>query len=1096
MSLIGNTVSHMGKCAVLLCLDPTVGGLAASATAVTFASTTWDIGKDVLLSSDQKKHLEEFQKKLKSGLETARKGFSGTDNHWEKGLTQSRLAMNAFAPGERMMRELVRSGTGEQMLQIAEDRKSVIDFENPNEKAACETALEVLLQTCRSDASTVRELQTAYLADINSTLEKLAAAGGDLASILKQYENARLLEMLRSNTDNLDLSFCPPTQLLKAQHEVVPLFGRVDELDDITEWCSNDLKVGLRTYFGEAGTGKTRLMIEAIRRQSILSHVDAGEPWACGFLSYSKSKFDIPSFKEFFRAAERFLIVIDYADAETDFINNLFEAWNEVKPEKLRIILLSRKDGSWRDQQLTGQAAQINKGPAGETFDLRPLVLDHNDRGEYFASCTQSFASELSMSGSETSEESDGSISPTPDLSTDEFENALLVAMMAYTVLHGQNPQGVTELFDEVIKREEGFWQKRITQSGLGEGDLVPVRTAIVLITLLQGHEDRASLKQTVLFALEINDRDSTNADKLCDLLTVLYPPIDARKNGCSAMEPDRIGEFLVRKTLHENSEILSHLLDKISHNMRERVFGFFERVRQTGKLTEWLSALSLFGHLPQQTVKFAELAAEVIGLINILVSASQENSDELSEEEKSLKAAALNSLANRLSALGRREEALSAGEEAVSIQRDLADTRPDAFLPNLASSLNNLANRLSALGRREEALSAGEEAVSILRDAADTRPDAFLPDLASSLNKLANRPSALGRREEALSVSEEAVSIHRDLADTRPDGFLPNLATSLNNLANRLSALGHREEALLAGEEAVSIRRGLADARPDAFLPDLASSLNNLAAHLSALGRREEALSAGEEAVSIHRDLADTRPDAFLPNLATNLNNIAAQLSALGRREDALLAGEEAVSIRRDLAEAHPDVFHPDLASSLNNLAAHLSALGRHEEALSASEKAISIHRDLADARPDAFLPDLASSLNNLANRLSALGRLEEALLAGEEAVSIRRDLAEARPDAFFPDLAKSLGAHGRVFESLEQYETAASNFAEAVGIMLPYLESLPQAHAKLVTALMRDYLSCSEKAEVAPDMELTKKVLVILAEAGLIELPESNEE
>jgi len=40
-----------------------------------------------------------------------------------------------------------------------------------------------------------------------------------------------------------------------------------------------------------------------------------------------------------------------------------------------------------------------------------------------------------------------------------------------------------------------------------------------------------------------------------------------------------------------------------------------------------------------------------------------------------------------------------------------LAEERPDAFLPNLATSLNNQSLRLAALGRREEAQAAANEA-------------------------------------------------------------------------------------------------------------------------------------------------------------------------------------------------------------------------------------------------------------------------------------------------------------------------------------------------------------------------------------------------
>jgi tetratricopeptide (TPR) repeat protein len=144
--------------------------------------------------------------------------------------------------------------------------------------------------------------------------------------------------------------------------------------------------------------------------------------------------------------------------------------------------------------------------------------------------------------------------------------------------------------------------------------------------------------------------------------------------------------------------------------------------------------------------------------------------------------------------------------------------------------------------GHREEALAASQEAVDIHRRLAQTRPDAFLPDLATSLNNLGNRLSNLGRREEALAASQEAVDIYRRLAQTRPDAFLPYLATSLNNLGGDLSNLGRREEALAASQEAVDIRRRLAQTRPDAFLPDLATSISVMSDVLAALDRHGEA--------------------------------------------------------------------------------------------------------------------------------------------------------------------------------------------------------------------------------------------------------------
>jgi tetratricopeptide (TPR) repeat protein len=123
---------------------------------------------------------------------------------------------------------------------------------------------------------------------------------------------------------------------------------------------------------------------------------------------------------------------------------------------------------------------------------------------------------------------------------------------------------------------------------------------------------------------------------------------------------------------------------------------------------------------------------------------------------------------------------------------------------------MNNLGSRLSNLGRREAALSASEEAVAIYRRLAETRPEAFLPNLASSLNNLGIRLSDLGRREKALSASEEAVAIRRRLAETRPAVFLSNLANSLDTLSAALTSLGRHEEALQARQEEAAIKARL----------------------------------------------------------------------------------------------------------------------------------------------------------------------------------------------------------------------------------------------------------------------------------------------
>jgi tetratricopeptide (TPR) repeat protein len=178
-----------------------------------------------------------------------------------------------------------------------------------------------------------------------------------------------------------------------------------------------------------------------------------------------------------------------------------------------------------------------------------------------------------------------------------------------------------------------------------------------------------------------------------------------------------------------------------------------------------------------------------------------------------------LNNLSNRLSDLGRREEALANSAEAVRIRRQLAEERPDVFLPHLATSLNNLSIGLGDLGRNEEALANAEEAVRIRRKLAEKRPDVFRPQLAASLNTLANRLSDLGRREDALLNAEEAVGIYRQVAETRPDAFLARLAQALGALGNILSAY-RPGQALAPYAAAIRILTPFFARLPDAHSP------------------------------------------------------------------------------------------------------------------------------------------------------------------------------------------------------------------------------------------------------------------------------------
>ncbi|MCP4549219.1 MAG: tetratricopeptide repeat protein, partial [bacterium] len=107
------------------------------------------------------------------------------------------------------------------------------------------------------------------------------------------------------------------------------------------------------------------------------------------------------------------------------------------------------------------------------------------------------------------------------------------------------------------------------------------------------------------------------------------------------------------------------------------------------------------------------------------------------------------------------------------------------------------------------------QEALKHYRGLAESNPEAFLPDVATTLNNLANLHSDTQAYGPALKEYEEALKIRRGLAESSPEDFLPDVATTLNNLAILHKATQAYGPALKEYEEALKIRRSLAESSP-----------------------------------------------------------------------------------------------------------------------------------------------------------------------------------------------------------------------------------------------------------------------------------------
>ena len=442
--------------------------------------------------------------------------------------------------------------------------------------------------------------------------------------------------------------------------------------------------------------------------------------------------------------------------------------------------------------------------------------------------------------------------------------------------------------------------------------------------------------------------------------------------------------------------------------------------------------------------------------------------------------------MGNLYSDLRRFEDAEEAYKEALEIYRELAEKRPDAYLPYLATTQNNLAVLYSNLRRFEDAEEAYKEALEIYRELAEKNPDAYLPDLAMTQNNLGNLYRALRRFEDAESAYKVALEIFRDLADRRPDAYSPYLAGTQNNLAILYSDLRRFEDAEEAYKEALEIYRELADRRPDAYLPYLATTQNNLAVLYSNLRRFEDAESAYKEALEIYGDLADRRPDAYLPDLATTQNNLGNLYRALRRFEDAESAYKEALEIRRDLAEKSPDAYLPDLATTQNNLGILYRALRRFEDAEEAYKEALKIYRDLAEKRPDAYLPDLAMTKANIGLFYIETDRIGEGIEVLEDCLRNK----DALPDFG----ARCFAGLGSAYEALEDRYRGSQNylFASAANFLM-FKHGIPCLND--VIGFIQKVMELGD-GDVAGDASMMKTAIMTLAgeDAEIPDVPLSH--
>ncbi|MFJ2751992.1 hypothetical protein [Streptomyces sp. NPDC087297] len=713
-----------------------------------------------------------------------------------------------------------------------------------------------------------------------------------------------------------------PAALLEAGRQTVPFHGRKDLVAQLEAWCGQG-GFGAWLLHGPGGQGKTRLAHH-------LAHLLTAQGWT---VLWPRAGARPDQLLEVRRAAKPLLVVLDYAETRPDQLTALVEAAAEHPgTSPFKVLLLARTAGDWWQQAATATRQAEDHLTTARTNVLTPLEDKPDRRADHYLDAARALATALpavpSLAGHDWIAAAKALQPPRNLVEDDAYGNALTLHMTALADLLDAvrtepadstgGEEDVRDVEDRLLGHEARYWQSSATARGLTPGlGMDTLRTALAAAHLT-GAADRehADLVWRRLPALADQPRDRRN--QVTAWLATLYPATTSR-NGppWGTLQPDRLAERHTGRTLDADPYLADHLLDGADGTQAEQLLTVYSRAAAhpafRGRLDTHLTDLCIRHHrqLSPHIVTTATRTDHPTPLTTALDTITTDPATTLDT---------LTALYRRFPSTSHRL-ATTAARLATTVTRryrTLAQTNPDAHLPNLARALNNLSNRLGEVGRHEEGLAAVEEAVGHYRTLAKANPDAHLPNLARALINLSVRLGEVGRHEEGLAAVEEAGGHCRTLAQANPDAHLRDLARALINLSVCLGEVGRREEGLAAVEEAVGHCRTLAQANPDAHLRDLAGALNNLSVRLGEVGRHEEGLAAVEEAGGHYRTLAQANPDAYLPDLAMALHNLSVCLGEVGRREEGLAAVEEVVAIGRTLADASPHLFGPALQRSL----------------------------------------------------------------------------------------------------------------------------------------------------------------------------------
>lgn len=707
-----------------------------------------------------------------------------------------------------------------------------------------------------------------------------------------------------------------PAQLLA--QGTMPFQDR-PELEDLRAWCDEGPDYLLRLLHAPGGSGKTRLAAELCRDMH-----DRG--WIAGFLTKGDNRAPVRpewlnELVDALSAGIPVLVVVDYAQARLDDICAQLEHVDQYGPERLRLrlLLLARSDEPlW--QALQRRVDDWALADAS-VVQLPRAIADSSLASKAFTV----FADRLGC----------GWLAPPDSLDAraekqDSLLGVLALALDAVLALErGGSWAAAEDPLERICDHEVRGWHGMLAARLPGEAPLAGesgerLSEGLLLVPTLApglpGTDLTEKLKR--VHSAAFPGQQTPNMFGVHASLRTLYP---AEGDQVAPLEPDRIGEILVRRVLgtpessgHPHAYLGALLQAPQTASETARIAAAEETVEvlarargctAMGRVEVHPAHRALDAALAQAVSEHPEVMLPALVTVGGVLPHAEPLADLMLPVLETCEAPLLAAVESRLP-----DYPSSLSPVAVVVLGRLLGlpsahfTEDDQLLR--LRRLSRYSLRLDDTGRNETALRTARQAVTLSRDLV-RQSGRHMAEYAAALNNLSLLLHRAGETTPALEQSRLAVGLYEQLsAQAGQNGpqrqtYLLDTAAALSTLALlRLEDGQVHAAAREAARGVLLCEQASPGARQDETMLDC---LEVLAECRQRTGQIEAAVFSGEESVALLRELAERQPGRYLAKLPELLYRHARGLIRAGRYRQAYLALRESANLRNGLPGRDP---------------------------------------------------------------------------------------------------------------------------------------------------------------------------------------------